>query len=234
MSGPARRLVALAVAGALSVSAFLAVAILLFGDFGQTEGRILATTTLLGAYSLLALPAAFLLDQGRLRILAVLVLVLAAGGFSVAVTSLWLEDGEEFGKAMGTITVFGLAAAQTAALAARMRPPERASVSRLFALSVALALVAAGLLATAVWAEIESEGYFRVLGALVVLDVLAVLLQPVLALSRPHPDVYRLKLMVDSGEELEQTVEAGDFAAAAAKAIRSAEAGGRSVTAVLR
>ena len=56
----------LSVAVLLSVSAALAVGILLFGEFGETEGRVLATTGLLAGYGLLALPAAMLLDRRRL------------------------------------------------------------------------------------------------------------------------------------------------------------------------
>jgi hypothetical protein len=48
-----KRLVLLAVAGLLTAAAALAIGILLFGDFGSTEGRILATTALLAGYGLL-------------------------------------------------------------------------------------------------------------------------------------------------------------------------------------
>ena len=56
-----------AVAVLVSAAAALAIAILLFGHFGQTEGRILATTAILAGYGLLTLPAAMLRDQHRRR-----------------------------------------------------------------------------------------------------------------------------------------------------------------------
>ena len=40
----------------------------------------------------------------------------------------------------------------------------------------------------AMWAEPESQVYFRILGALAALDVLLVALQPVLALARPRSE----------------------------------------------
>ena len=46
--GSGKRIMLLAVAGLLSASALLAIGILLVGHFGKTEGRILATTALLG------------------------------------------------------------------------------------------------------------------------------------------------------------------------------------------
>jgi hypothetical protein len=65
-----KRLILLAVAVLLSGSALLAIAILLVGRFGGTEGRILGTTALLAGFGLVALPAVVLLDKERARRLA--------------------------------------------------------------------------------------------------------------------------------------------------------------------
>jgi hypothetical protein len=56
-----------AVAVSLVATALLAIVILLFGSFGETEGRILGATMMLTGYALVALPAGFLLDQSRHR-----------------------------------------------------------------------------------------------------------------------------------------------------------------------
>lgn len=69
-----------AIAALLSVSAVLAVAILLLGDFGATEGRILATTAVLGGFGVLAVPGTLLADRGRARPLAVAVVAAATIG----------------------------------------------------------------------------------------------------------------------------------------------------------
>ena len=61
-----RRLLLSAVAAVLTLTALLAIGILLFGRFGETEGRILGTTIFLALFGLLSLPAAILLDQKRL------------------------------------------------------------------------------------------------------------------------------------------------------------------------
>jgi len=55
-----RRILLLCVAGLLSASALLAIAILLVGRFGSTEGKILGSTALLAGYGLIALPAVML------------------------------------------------------------------------------------------------------------------------------------------------------------------------------
>lgn len=233
--GRSKRILLFAVVTALSTTALLAIGILLLGDFGEREGRILATTALLAAYGLLALPAGFLFDQRRLRGLAATVLVLAATGFAFAVAAVWTGPPDELGKALATITAFGVASTQTAALAARRREQDPKAVRRLFAASIALALVLAAMVTAAAWGEIvDNSAYYRILAAVAVLDVLMVALQPLLALTRPVGAAYRLRVFVEPGEMIETTVEAPDLASAAARAIRTIERGGRQVTSLER
>jgi hypothetical protein len=59
-----------------------------------------------------------------------------------------------------------------------------------------------------------------VLGAVVVLDLLLVALQPILARARPGV-VHRFEIVLVSGERVAVSVEGGDIASAAARAIRS-------------
>lgn len=210
------------IVAALTATALLAVGILLFGDFGETEGRILGTTGMLAGYGLLALPAAFLLDQGRLHWLAWIVLALAVAGFAVAATAVWTDAGDTFGRSVLTVTVFAVAATQTAAQRAGRR-----TTRTLFPLSVGLVLVVAAMATAAAWGEIDSSLYFRFLGAIAVLDVLAVALQPILTAGRAGSREYRLRVTVAGGDELELTVDAADFASAATKAIRRVERSGR-------
>jgi hypothetical protein len=82
---------------------------------------------------------------------------------------------------------------------------------------------------TLVWAEIDSERYGRIFGALLVLNVLLAALQPVLARARPSGTVHRLRLGLASGNAVELKVEAPDRASAAAKAIRQLERDGQHV-----
>jgi hypothetical protein len=230
----ARRFVLTAIATSLSATALIAIGVLLFGRFGQTEGRILGTTIMLAAYGLVALPAGFLLDQSRHRPLAAAIVALAFTGFALGQISIWGGESETLGKSVVTVTVFALAASQTGALAARRQETDPPSVRTIFAISCGLALLLAMMATAAVWAELNSQFYFRILGALAVLDVLLVALQPLLALARPRGEIYHLRVGLERGEELETEVEAPDFAAAAARAIRETERAGRRVRRVAR
>jgi MFS family permease len=231
-----RRILVLAIVVSLCASALLAIGILLFGRFGETEGRILGTTALIAGYGLLALPAGFLLEGGRRVRLAVATLILAATGLGLALAAIWSTDPPDaLGKSVATVTAFAVAATQTSALTARRRLRDRLIVARLFRLSVALAIVLAGLVTVAVWVEdIGWEGYFRITAALAVLDVLVVVLQPVLAFARPETAVHRLHLVLEQGDEVDVEVDAVDFASAVANAVRSAERGGSRVHSVER
>jgi peptidoglycan/LPS O-acetylase OafA/YrhL len=225
-----RRLVLLAVAALLTGAAALAIGVLLFGDFDETEGRILATTAVLAGYSLLALPAAILRDQRRLPALAAVVLALTAAAATLAIAGIWTDEpGEAFGKALGTVNGWLVASVQIAALALRRSERDPRSVRWLFGVSSSLVILLATMLTVVIWAEIDSEGFGRVFGALLVLNVLLVVLQPVLARIRPAGRTHLLRVVVAPQETVDLTIEAVDVAAAASKAIGMLEPDGRRV-----
>jgi hypothetical protein len=221
-----KRLLLFAAAGSLCVTAALAIAILLFSEFGETQSRILMTTVLIGAFGLLALPAGVLFDQGRWRGLALLLVTLCGLGFAAAIAVIWTPDSPAaLGKTMGTLAIFAAAAAQTAALAARRADGDARIVRRLFVASCALAFVVASMLASVFWGEIERETYFRFLAALAVADVLTVALQPILARLRSEekPTLFRFHLYLESGEELDLELAAPTFVKALAGVVTIAE-----------
>jgi hypothetical protein len=214
------RALLLAVAALMCAAAALAIGILLFGDFGDTEGRVLMTTFLLAAFGALSVPAAILRDQRRLPGLAALVAVLAALGATLNTVAVWWEGaGDQLGKTIGTVMVFLVVSVVTAALAARPR-------HRLFLPSVALGFLVATMATVAIWGEIESSPYLRLLGALVVLDVLLVALQPVLLRLRRAQAERPLRIADTSGHTIDVAVRSASLAEAVASAIRSVESEG--------
>ena len=226
-----RRLLLLGVAALLSLSALLAIGILLVGRFGDTERRILGTTMLLAGYGVVALPGVVLLDQGRRRLLALATVALTAVGAGLALSFVWaFDDVEAVGKSVGTATVLAVAAAQAAALAARRQDRDPGLVRSLYATSCGTAALAAAAVTALIWTEPDDVLYARLLGALVVLDLLLVALQPVLARARPSlPEAHRFAVVLASGEVLQVTIDGGDLATAAARAIRAAGRGGAHV-----
>jgi hypothetical protein len=226
-----RRILLLVVAGLLSATALLAIGILLVGHFGRTEGRILGTTALLAGYALVALPAVMLLDQGRFRPVAFATAALAGVSAAIALAAVWTPSAPDaLGKSVGSATAFALAGAQVSALAARRQQRDPLVVRRLFAVSCGTVLVAASFFAVFIWTQPNGNLAPRIFGSVVVLDLLVVALQPILARARPAGPVHRLRVSVASGEVVTLTIDGGDLASAAAKAIRGVERDGRRVT----
>jgi Ala-tRNA(Pro) deacylase len=180
----ARRIALTALAGALVATGALAISILAFGELGATQRDILATTFLLAAFTVLALPGAILVDRRRLLPLAVAGVALAGAAFALAATAVWVGDPPEaLGKAIGTVVGAAVAVSQTAALAAWRRDADAPGRLLFVASTVVAAVLAAGL-TVVIWAELDTDAALRAFGAAVVLDVLLVALQPVTALRR--------------------------------------------------
>jgi hypothetical protein len=198
-----KRLFGLAVVVALCTSALIAIAILLFGEFDDTTARILATTGLIGLYSLVSLPGGVLLDQGRYAGLAWVVIALAATGFVLAMALVWGDvDSETTWRLAGSVTSFAGGCSQTATATSRRRETDTPGVRLLYVLSNGVVFLLAAMIVAAIWEEIDDQAYYRFLGAVAVGNVLLVLLQPVLRRlrgapappqqERPRGDTFRL------------------------------------------
>jgi hypothetical protein len=197
----ARRLLLLIAIASLALSAGVAILILLFGDFGETEGRILGTTFSISAASLLALPGAILLERGDRTIVSTVNVGLAAAAFVLALALLWIwQDGEALARLLGSTIAAAAAGTQVAALTLRLRTSDRESVRRAYLAACALAVVLAVMAIIAIWAEISSEGYYRVLGALAVLDLFLVVLQSLLRRLGGTGGTREVRIVVDDGD----------------------------------
>lgn len=179
--GGGKRLLVVAALASLSATAAIAIAVLLFGDFGETEWRILGTTLGISLYSLLSLPGAILLERRVAEPLGWATIGLAGAGFVLGLVALWgAEDSETAWKLVGTTTAIAAAATQMAALTSRRRDDDASALRGVYVGAVALAALLAVLATLAIWKEIDSEGFYRAVGALAVLDVFLVILQPLL------------------------------------------------------
>lgn len=171
----------LAAVASLSATAALAIAILLFGDFGDTELRILGTTLAISLYSLLSLPGAILLERRDAQPLGWTTIAFAGAGFVLALDVIWADDGSStVAKLAGTTTAIAAALTQMSAMTTRRRDDDPPLVRGVFLAAVAVVALLCLVTIIAIWNEIDSEGFYRGLGAVAVLDVFLVLLQPLL------------------------------------------------------
>jgi hypothetical protein len=161
----------------------LAVLFLLFGELEGASWKILTTTVVFGLYSLLALPGAKLLDQGRSSILAWSAVLLAALGLLWAFRIVWsgLDDADGSWRLLVTLTACSTAVSQVCATTARRQATDPASVDRLYAVSNLLVYSLAGIVTLASWNAVDSGALlWRTVGVLAAVDVLSIVLQPLL------------------------------------------------------
>jgi hypothetical protein len=168
---------------AFCVCGGLAVLFLLFGELEGASWKILTTAVVFGLYSLLALPGARLLDQGRSSILAWSAVLLAALGLLWAFRIVWsgLDDADGSWRLLVTLTACSTAVSQVCATTARRQATDPASVDRLYAVSNLLVYSLAGIVTLASWNAVGSGALlWRTVGVLAAVDVLSLVLQPLL------------------------------------------------------
>ena len=181
MESPRRFALGLA-AVAFCLCGGLAILFLFFGEFEGASWKILTTAVVLGLYTLLALPGARLLDQGRASILGWSAVLLAALGLLWAFRIVWsgLDDSDGSWRLLVTLTACSTAVSQVCATTARRHETDPSSVDRLYGVSNLLVYTLAGIITLASWNALGSSSFlWRVVGVLALLDVLSVVLQPV-------------------------------------------------------
>ena len=169
-----RRAVVNGVIGSFSLAALMGiVALLAGGSFGETEGRILLTTLIVGLQSVAAL--CYLSLAGH-RLAAVGV---AGGATSVVASALalaltWGADGDGAWRAFGVSVTVAASLAQASlllALAARER------IGLMLAATLAAIAVVGGLVLVPILdVGDQGSGFARTLGVLAILDVLGTVL----------------------------------------------------------
>jgi len=164
----------------------LGVYCLLQGNLGPIEGRILGSTALVGATSIIGLVGVMAWEQRRWHPLGMLGVFFAAAALLLSLTLIWsrdlglvsLERNEEFWKVIGISWVLGVALPHVCLL----------SFARLHAgyLWIRRAtIMAIGLLAALVSFAIITEGYggdglIRLIGILSIADVCGTIAMPIL------------------------------------------------------
>jgi hypothetical protein len=226
----ARKLLLSSVVGALCLTAAIAVVILLAGRFDDTSWRILATTSAVSFFGLLAVPVGMLLERRRAVVLAQLSGALTGFAFLLTIAVTWRHWSDGVGKTWAVVLTLAVAAAQAAIVEARRRDSDTTAISALVGASMVTGAILAAMGVAAILSEIASGAYYRTLGAVAVIDVLLVAIVAVLRRgtgSASH--AHRIRI---NGELIE--APGRDFATAVAAAIRVAENDGKTVRRIER
>lgn len=187
MNGDAMRPIWLAAAAAVGVATLAALGVLLTGEPGESDARMVATLAgvlLCGAGAVAGLE---LVDRPGLRPLGVLVVLAALVDFVLYTLGVWEAepfDGEDSGflKMVPTGLVWGIAILVAAACLLTSNRRVRSLAAAAAAVAAGFAAVATGL----IWAENDADGWLKLLGSLAILMVGGFLLVPLLRrLARP-------------------------------------------------
>ena len=180
---PIRRIAVICIIVSLSVTALIGIATLLGGAFGDIQGRIMMTTLIIGAFSVLAL--ADLAVAGRRFEWCGYVGILAAfAGLVIGLFFIWnlVDPGAGWWKTFGVASVVAASLAHAnllLLLGERRRPVVRTSLWITLGLIAVLAAMIIALIVTE--GDIGDDTYVRILGAVAILDVLGTIVVPVVS-----------------------------------------------------
>lgn len=185
---PFRRLVVTLTIGSFSIAALMGViALLSGGSFGEVEGRVLVTTLIVGATSVAML--CYLATAGtRFQIVGVVGGIVVLAPFATALLMVWADTYVEtlyqyFG--VGVTVAATLAQVSLLLTLAGERPRVRVALWATVVLASVVAVVVSGLIV----AEDGSDGLYRFLGVIAILDVLGTVVTLALALfGKRSPD----------------------------------------------
>jgi hypothetical protein len=165
----------ISVIGALVLSALFGIGAFLFGNFGETSMRILATTLSVSFYSLMALACAAALEKRRAKVTALPGLAVCGIGFVCLLLVIWVDG--EFAEASAILALFAFSFAQTCMLSFVRLKRQWVWVS--WTAHVAIFWLAA-LLSTMIVLDLDDEWFFRIAGVLGIIDGCASLSIPLI------------------------------------------------------
>jgi hypothetical protein len=173
--------------GCLTATAGIGIVALLTGSFDETGARVLGSTWLVGLFCMLCLADLTVLDTPR-RAVGTGGIAAAAAALGLGLTFIWSlrddwNDGLEVEARAFLVTGVLAVALAHASLLLRinLRSQDSLAAVRAATLTV-LSIVATMCAAPAVSYDVaDSEGYWRLLGVLAILDVLGTVSLPVLA-----------------------------------------------------
>ena len=162
----------------VALLALMAVFALAGGEIGDTGWKVISSSLLVMAGTIVALASAVPLQQRRLGLLPYAGVGASIIGFGMLIVGLWADTG--WSAALKTALTLVTAAAAVGAIGlldgARVPPRQR----RIVAAAQAATGIAATLLIAALWGEVGNEAFWRITGIVLVLTAAGMVTVPVL------------------------------------------------------
>ena len=163
----------------LALSALLAIGIVLFGDFGDFEVKVLITTTVVACASVGSLCCSAYAGRTGKRPPAIAGIAVTAAAAALVVAGAWAEaDSEVYWKPTIVLTVYALAFAHALAVLAVRLGPARAWLPVATAMNT---FALASLTAFMILFEVDADAAFKLVVVLAILAALGTLVVFVVA-----------------------------------------------------
>ncbi|UTW44821.1 hypothetical protein KFE80_10520 [bacterium SCSIO 12696] len=182
--------------GFLALTGVLAVAMVLVGRFGELELKILLSTLVVSAANVCALSCAAAMERHGYRVTGLSGVGCAVVAGLMSLLGIWVEVDS---KVFWQTTVTAIICAATMAHLFLLLLPTLQPRHRWFQSLSGITLIGlAGMLNLLVWAELDSEGYFRALAAVAITALVQTLVMPLLArLAKATPALQTITLVSD-------------------------------------
>ena len=166
----------------LVISAAIGIIIVLKGDFGDTEGRLLGTTLSLAVFTVLAIPSTVQLGRGKFPILSRFGIGTSVVAFFLIVAAIWSDGTFESVLLTKFMVTFGVTAFASNHTALLLLVSRATTLIRITLIPTIIVLVIIAVMLTiSVWVENMPNELARSLTALAILDVLGSLAVPMLS-----------------------------------------------------
>lgn len=163
----------------VAVNAILGIVAVLTPDFGETQGKILATSLCVTGAVVVALACEPAWERRRLGVIPLVGSVLGALGFGLAIGGIWAEPaGDTYGRVQGSVLAYAVACVLASLLALAPLAPRRAWIPMV---TYGLLAVGSTLFATLPWlGDSPPEWFLRTFGVVMIVLAAFVVSIPVL------------------------------------------------------
>ena len=158
----------------------IGITIILVGDFGETEMRVLATTGAMSGFSVLSLPSLFHLERARYKYLVRIGISASLALFAIVLFVIWggrVTGGELVLKTLASVAI--VAFATNHILLILIATPSRILISLCQWSTTLIIIMVSVLILVAVWTEGMPETMVRPFSSLVILDALGTITVPI-------------------------------------------------------
>jgi hypothetical protein len=182
----------------LGLTALIAIVSVLGGEFGSLQIKILVTCFTISAASICSMSCAAFIEKNKRTELGLAGIVLSVLAAVLVILGVWMDfSDEEYWKTTATFSILAIAFAHAFLLA--LPELDRSQKWVQLASSVSIGVLALLILA-ALWAEIDNEGYLRLVAVLSILVGLLTLVVPILMKMRKGDEEGHPSLVLEHVE----------------------------------